>query len=95
MNRFLKADGKHLRNNYGTGDIVTLRGTNVGGWQVMESWMCPTDAPEQKTTIETFIQRFGKEKAEELIKVYENAWWQEQDFEHAKDLNFNVLRLPI
>lgn len=95
MNRFLKAYGKHLRNNYGTGDVVTLKGTNVGGWQVMESWMCPTDAMDQKTTIQTFTERFGKESAEELIKIYENAWWQEQDFDHARDLKFNVLRLPF
>ncbi|MHB8127729.1 MAG: glycoside hydrolase family 5 protein [Mobilitalea sp.] len=95
MERFLKANGKNLRNHFGTGDIVTLRGTNIGGWQVMEKWMCPTNAVDQKTSILTLTSRFGKKTAEELIKTYENAWWQEIDFDHAKDLNFNVLRLPI
>ena len=33
---FLKANGKFLRNNSGTGDIVTLRGTNLGGWLTHE-----------------------------------------------------------
>lgn len=92
---FLKADGKVLRNNGGKGDIITLRGTNVGGWQVMEAWMCPTNASDQKTTVETLTQRFGKEKAKELIGIYEQSWWQEQDFDNIKELNFNVLRLPI
>jgi len=38
---FLKADGKFLRNQSGTGDIVTLRGTNLGGWLTFEDWMSP------------------------------------------------------
>jgi aryl-phospho-beta-D-glucosidase BglC (GH1 family) len=93
--RFLKAEGKVLKNQAGKGDVVTLRGTNVGGWQVMEAWMCPTNATDQMTTLRILTERFGKEKAEELIKVYEQAWWQEQDFDNSKELGFNVLRLPI
>lgn len=95
MERFLKADGKVLRNDYGKGDVVTLRGTNVGGWQVMEAWMCPTDTKDQITTIQTFTDRFSKEVAEELIKLYEEHWFMEDDFDNIADLNFNVLRLPI
>ncbi|MHB8127731.1 MAG: glycoside hydrolase family 5 protein [Mobilitalea sp.] len=93
--RFLKADGKVLKDYAGKGNIVTLHGTNIGGWQVMEAWMCPTNATDQVTAITTLTQRFGKEKAEELIKIYEKFWWQEQDFDQIKKLNFNVLRLPI
>lgn len=38
---FLKVDGKFLRNNSGAGSIVTLRGTNLGGWLTQEDWMSP------------------------------------------------------
>ncbi len=38
---FLKADGEVLRNKSGTGDIVSLRGTNFGGWLTFEDWMSP------------------------------------------------------
>jgi len=38
---FLKTDGKYLKNNYGTGEVVQLRGTNVGGWLAQEDWMSP------------------------------------------------------
>lgn len=93
--RFLKTDGKVLKNNSGAGDIVTLHGTNIGGWQVMEQWMCPTNAGDQKTALETLTQRFGKEKAEELIQTYEHSWIQEQDLDNIKALNFNAVRLPI
>lgn len=93
--RFLKADGRVLRNRFGTGEVVTLRGTNVGSWQVMEAWMSPTNAPDQKTAIAILTERFGKETAEELFRIYESHWIQERDFDYVKELNFNVLRLPI
>jgi aryl-phospho-beta-D-glucosidase BglC (GH1 family) len=93
--RFLKTDGKVLRNNSGTGDVIILRGTNIGGWQVMEQWMCPTNAGDQRTAIETLTERFGREKAEELFKIYESSWIQEQDLDNIRDLNFNTVRLPV
>ena len=39
---FLKANGKVLKNNYGQGDTVYLRGTNAGGYMLQEFWMTPT-----------------------------------------------------
>ena len=36
---FLKADGQVLRNRAGEGEIVDLRGTNLGGWLHREGWM--------------------------------------------------------
>ncbi|OKP82721.1 hypothetical protein A3844_23815 [Paenibacillus helianthi] len=38
---FLKTDGKFIKNNSGSGDVVTLRGTNFGGWLNFEDWMSP------------------------------------------------------
>lgn len=38
---FLKTSGTILKNNYGTGSEVQLRGTNLGGWLLEESWMAP------------------------------------------------------
>ncbi|MDQ6422704.1 discoidin domain-containing protein [Paenibacillus sp. LHD-117] len=38
---FLKTDGRFIKNNSGTGEIVTLRGTNAGGWLAQEDWMSP------------------------------------------------------
>src|SRR5260370_1614332 len=37
----LKASGKSIRTNSGTGPITTLRGTNLGGWLAQEDWMSP------------------------------------------------------
>ena len=41
---FLKTNGLDIRNGKGTGDIVALRGVNLGGWLLMESWMVPMDS---------------------------------------------------
>lgn len=38
---FLKASGTVLKNNSGTGAVIDLRGTNIGGWLLQEGWMSP------------------------------------------------------
>ena len=38
---FLKTSGIYVRNNSGSGSIVDLRGTNLGGWLTQENWMSP------------------------------------------------------
>ncbi|MBS4197118.1 chitobiase/beta-hexosaminidase C-terminal domain-containing protein [Lederbergia citri] len=92
---FLKADGKKMRGNYGSGDEVVLRGTNAGGWLVMESWMSPTNSPDQKTTIKTLTERFGEKTAWELINLYQDNYWNEDDFDNIKQAGMNVVRLPF
>lgn len=61
--------------------------------------MCPTEQTEnvscQKEMIQVLRERFGKEKADELIDVYEDNFWTETDFDNCKDLGMNVIRLPF
>lgn len=92
---FLKTDGNVIRNNYGAGEVVQLKGTNIGGWLVMENWQCPTNSPDQKTTLKVLTERFGEDKAWELINTYQDHWFSEKDFDVLKDEGVNVLRLPI
>lgn len=92
---FLKADGKVLKDNFGTGDTITLRGTNAGGWLVTENWQCPVNAKDQLTTLKIFTERFGADKAQELIDYYQDNWWTEEDFDIVKEEGMNVLRLPV
>lgn len=92
---YLKTDGTVLRDNYGSGKIVQLKGTNAGGWLVMEEWQCPTNAKDQVTMIKTLTERFGYDKAMELIDTYQDNWWTEKDFADLKNEGANVLRLPI
>lgn len=92
---FLKTDGDVIRNNYGAGKVVQLKGTNIGGWLVMENWQCPTNSPDQKTTLAVLTERFGEDKAWELINAYQDNWFTEDDFDTLKAEGVNVLRLPV
>ncbi len=92
---FLKADGKVLRDQFGTGDVITLRGTNAGGWLATENWQCPTNAPDQLSAQTVYTERFGAAVSQELIDLYQDGWWTEDDFDLVKAEGMNMLRLPI
>lgn len=99
---FLKANGKQLRNNYGNGDVVTLRGTNAGGYLLQEFWMCPTSYSTGTYTVncemdiyKTLTSRFGEAKMRDLIKVYQDNYWTTQDFDNCQALGINCIRLPM
>lgn len=99
---FLKADGKVLRKNYGTGEIVQLRGVNAGGYLVQEFWMTPTSSHQGQYTVtcemdiyKTLTARFGESKMRELVKVYQDNYWTEQDFDNCAALGINCIRLPF
>ena len=61
----------------------------------MEEWQCPTNAVDQITMIETLTERFGEEKAWELINAYQDSWFTEEDMIVLKEEGVNCLRLPI
>ena len=96
---FLKANGKVLKNNYGQGDTVYLRGTNAGGYMLQEFWLTPTDytanVTDQTDLINTLTNRFGSDAAKTLINTYESNYWKESDFDTCASLGINFIRLPI
>lgn len=100
----LKVNGKDIVND--KGEVVYLRGTNVGGWGPIEQWMNgfvhsyseESSVPEcidHLTTSKVFIERFGIDQAENLWKEYQKNWFNEQDFKNCADMGMNVLRLPF
>lgn len=96
---YIKASGSYLRKDYGRGDIITLRGTNAGGYLVIEQWMDAlkgaNDYLDHKRVTATFVQRFGKEKCLDLWEYYRQNFWNEQDFDNIQALGMNVIRLPF
>lgn len=78
-----------------TGYEVALHGTNLGGWLVQESWMCPTEQTDWRTTVSTLYSRFGRETAEELIDVYEDNWITAADFANIAAIGLDTVRIPF
>lgn len=76
-------------------ETVLLRGVNMGGWLVQESWMNLTNAPSQSEAFHVLDERFGREVREYLFDVYEDNYLSEQDFDNIKALGMNVIRLPF
>jgi endoglucanase len=95
---FLKANGVTIRNNSGQGDVVPLRGVNLGGWLLMEGWMTPMDSSglaDNYSVVQTLNTRFGVSTQESLIKTYQEAWITTNDLDNIKALGMNCVRLPF
>lgn len=96
---FLKANGKNLRKNYGTGDVVQLKGTNAGGYLIQEMWMTPTNATsnvsDEEEIYEVLTSRFGQSGMEYLVGLYQDNYWTEADFDNCAAMGMNCIRLPF
>ena len=78
------------------GEEVVLRGTNFGGWGIMEDWFCPfTDPAGEENAYLTLVERFGIEKTHALFQHYRENWITEIDYKNVADLGMNCIRLPI
>ena len=78
------------------GDQIILRGTNFGGWGIMEDWFCPyTDPAGEENIYQTLVSRFGVEKTHELFKTYRSNWITELDYKNISEMGMNVVRLPV
>ena len=98
-NPMLKADGKLLRDSAGEGDIVQLKGINAGGYLLQEFWMTPTGwskgVNDEEGIFAVLEERFGKETRDELVSLYQENYWTEEDFDYCKELGMNCIRLPF
>ncbi len=98
QNPFLSTSGVNIRNNYGQGDAVPLRGVNLGSWLLMEGWMCPMDSSglaDNYSVIQTLDSRFGVAAEQSLIQTYQNTWITTNDLDNIKALGMNYIRLPF
>jgi endoglucanase len=93
---FLKTDGKIIRNNMGTGDTVRLYGVNIGGWEIIETWMAPMNGPHNEWDARNVLaNRFGWDSAVALKKIYLNSWFRSDDFPRIAAEHLNCVRLPL
>lgn len=95
----LKTKGKNIYDNSGEGELVQLKGVNIGGWLLQEFWMTPTE-PSAKVLAEYDIykylnEKYGEEELWEIITTYQDTYFSEADFDRCQQLGINCLRLPF
>lgn len=80
------------------GNEVILRGTNIGGWLVLEDWMCgisDESGSADRFSLTTLENRFGAEQARTLVEAWAENWLTTADFDELANIGFNVIRLPF
>ena len=79
-------------------NYILLKGINLGGWLLMETWMNPvmtTGFTAYSDLLAVLESRFGDKKTETLIASYEENFITEKDFERIEALGFNCVRIPF
>jgi aryl-phospho-beta-D-glucosidase BglC (GH1 family) len=92
----LHTSGTNIVNTNGT--VVRLRGLNLGGWFVMEPWMCPADSgglPDTYSIITELDSRFGVATEQSLIRTYQTNWITTTDLNNITNGGFNCVRVPV
>lgn len=92
----LHANGTNIVNAVGT--VVELRGLNLGGWFIMEPWMCPADSgglPDTYSIISELDGRFGVATEQSLIRTYQTNWITTSDLDNITNAGFNCVRMPV
>lgn len=89
-------DGYLVKEN---GEKIVLKGINLGNWLLWETWMgfVPeyTDDWGYFDTLEVLLERFGEEKANEIVKTFEDNFITEEDIAQIEKLGFNCVRVPF
>ncbi len=81
-----------------SGSIVRLRGLNLGGWFIMEKWMCPLDSgslPDTYSAITNLDSRFGVATEQALIHAYQTNWITTDDLNTIANAGYNCVRVPV
>ena len=80
-------------------EAVVLRGVNLGGWLLTETWMSPILDPEEALAhtdvVEILTERFGRKQAGALVERYRDNFITEADFADIAALGLNCVRIPF
>ena len=99
---FLTIKGRKLVNQ--KGENVQLKGVNLGAWLVREDWLNPDHIPAEvlaekkydgEMVYDKLEERFGREKAQELLNMFYENWITDYDLDNIKSMGFNCVRVPF
>lgn len=91
---FLTTKGQSIVNK--RGEKIQLKGVNLGSWLIWEDWLSPYEqATDHYDVLTKLTERFGIEKAYELMDTYMDNWITEYDLDNIKNMGFNCVRVPF
>lgn len=91
---FLITKGQSIVNK--RGEKIVLKGVNLGSWLIWEDWLSPyEEATDHYDVLTKLTERFGQEKAYELMNTYMDNWITEYDLDNIKAMGFNCVRVPF
>lgn len=97
---FVQAGGQNLYDE--EGNLLLLKGVNLGNWFVQEYWMAVSDVGDYDTGVYTQQRALEAMRGnpnltdtqmEELDQLYLDTYIQESDFEQIADLGMNCVRV--
>lgn len=92
----LRASSQRIVN--AQGEVVRLRGINLGGWLVKEGYILHFPGPAYDSPSEidrVIVDLAGPGVGPKLLKEYREEWITEDDFAEIAALGFNSVRLPL
>ncbi len=91
---FLTVKGRKIVNQ--KGEQIRLKGVNLGSWMIWEDWLSPyEEATDHYDILEKLTEKYGEEKAYELMNTYMDNWITEKDLDNIKEMGFNSVRVPF
>jgi len=92
----LRASGRRVVNE--AGQVVRLRGLNLGGWLVKEGYILhfpgkDLDAPSEIDR--AIVDLAGEVEGPRLLEEWRERWIAEADLAEIRALGFNSVRLPL
>jgi hypothetical protein len=92
----LRASGRRIVNE--AGQVVRLRGLNLGGWLVKEGYILhfpgkDLDAPSEIDR--AIVDLAGPDVGPALVTEWREQWIAEADLAEIRALGFNSVRLPL
>ncbi|EEB06132.1 glucan 1,3-beta-glucosidase [Schizosaccharomyces japonicus yFS275] len=73
-----------------------VRGVNLGGWLVLESWITPSLFSDTSVSDEwSLCETLGQTAAAERLTNHYNTFINESDFSKIAGYGFNAVRIPI
>ena len=101
-NGYVRATGTNLYD--GEGNILQLKGVNLGNWFIQEYWMTVSAVGDFDTGVYTQLRgdaamrsnpNLSEEEIDALNALYLDSFIQETDFQIISELGMNAVRIPF